>query len=67
MSLTLYPSRSVSVLQNFRIYTDIEKLYSSIICPITAQVLPSKPFVLMASDYKSITIDGYYAKLEDAG
>ena len=67
MSLTLYPSKSVSVLQNFRIYTDIERLYSSIICPITAQVLLPKPFVLMASDYKSIMIDGKHTTLEDAG
>jgi len=43
--------------QTFKIYTDIENLYPAIICSITATLTPSQPFITLASDFKTISID----------
>jgi hypothetical protein len=67
MSLTLYPFRSTSKTQTFRIYTDVERAHPSIICPYTATLLPSKPFVLLNPTFTQLIVDGQYATLTDAG
>ena len=67
MTLILIPSSFNSVVQNVKIYTDIELTNPSIICPITANLTPTKPFALLAADYTNLTIDGQYATLAEAG
>ncbi len=67
MALTLYPNTSKQVSQNVKIYTDVERNNNQIICPITAQLIPTKLFALLAADFTNITIDGQFTMLADAG
>jgi hypothetical protein len=67
MVLTLYPNKFKQVSQNVKIYTDVERSYNQIICPITAQLVPTKLFALLAADFTNITIDGQFTTLADAG
>jgi hypothetical protein len=66
MTLILYPSSHSSKSQEIKITTDVERPPSSIICPITAKLLPEMPFVLLAPDFTSLTIDGQKATHADA-
>jgi hypothetical protein len=42
--------------QAVKILTDIEKVHSAIICPITATLTPSKAFIQLSSNYDLISI-----------
>ncbi len=42
--------------QTVKIYTDIERAHSAIICPITATLSPSKVFISLSTNYDQISI-----------
>ena len=67
MVLTLSPITSYQVSQNVKIYTDVERTYNQIICPITAQLIPTKLFASLSADFTNIKIDGKFTTLADAG
>jgi hypothetical protein len=54
--------------QAVKIYTDIEKEHSSIVCPITATLSPSKVFISFSTNYDKISIlEAQITKPEDIG
>ena len=54
MSITM-PSTG-TVTQTVKIYTDVERAHTSIICPITATLSPSAAYIILSADYTTITI-----------
>jgi hypothetical protein len=42
--------------QAVKIYTDIERTHSAIVCPITATLSPSKAFISLSTNYDLISI-----------
>ena len=44
--------------QTIKILTDIELLYPTITCPISAVLAPSKPFLTLKTDFTLLTVTG---------
>jgi len=44
-------------IQTIKVYTDIERQYPSIICPIDAVIVPSQSFISITSDSSTLTVD----------
>lgn len=50
-----------------RILTDFELANPHIVCPITAVLTPAKPYLTLASDFTSISLNGSQASDTDVG
>jgi hypothetical protein len=49
-------SNPTDITQAVKIFTNIERDHSAIICPITATLTPSKNFIELSSDFDLISI-----------
>lgn len=43
--------------QTVTVKTDIENLYSAIVCPITATLTPASSYISLSGDYTTISVD----------
>ena len=54
------------ITQPVKILTDVEQTYS-IVCPITAVLAPSKPFMILKPDFTLLSLDGNATSQSDIG
>jgi len=54
--MTIDGDDPTGLTQAVKIYTDLERSYPSIICPITATLSPNKAFITLSTNYDLITI-----------
>jgi hypothetical protein len=43
--------------QTIKVFTDIERLHPTVICPINAVIVPSQSFITITSDSSTLTVD----------
>lgn len=67
MQIIMYYQTTETQTQNVKIWTDVERSYASIICPITAVLTPSKPYISLSSDFTTINVDASQASDLDVG
>jgi hypothetical protein len=67
MQVLMYYMTTETQVQNVKIWTDVERSHPSIICPITAVLTPSLPYISLSADFKTINVDASFASDLDVG
>ena len=49
------------------ILTDVQMLYPTIVCPITATLSPAKTFIALSGDFATISVDASQIVVSDYG
>ena len=58
MTMVLFYNTVEIKTQTIKILTDVELLYPTITCPISAVLAPSKPFITLKTDFTLLTVTG---------
>ena len=58
MTMVLFYNTVEIKTQTIKILTDVELLYPTITCPISAVLAPSKPFITLKTDFTLLTVSG---------
>lgn len=67
MQVLMYYMTTETQVQNVKIWTDVERSHPLIICPITAVLTPSLPYISLSADFKTINVDASFASDLDVG
>jgi hypothetical protein len=67
ISMILYYLTTETKTQAVKIWTDVEEAYPHIICPITAVLTPTLPYISLSADFTTILVDGSFASDPDNG
>jgi hypothetical protein len=58
MTMVLSYNTLEVITQAVKILTDVEVTHPSIVCPITAVIAPTKPFLTLNTDFTLLTVSG---------